>query len=42
MICFPSGDDEEMRRKVAEVLKSELAGSNQKARAVRDGGDLRR
>jgi hypothetical protein len=31
-----------MRRKLAEVLKSELAGSNQKARTVRDVGWLRR
>ncbi len=37
------GDDEEMRSKLAEVLKSELAGSNQRAaRAVRDVGRLRR
>jgi hypothetical protein len=28
------GDDEEMREKLAEVLKSELAGSNQRARPV--------
>ena len=35
------GDDEEMRGKLAEVLKSELAGSNQRARPVRDVGRLR-
>jgi hypothetical protein len=36
-----TGDDEEMRGKLAEVLKSELAGSNQRDRAVRDVGRLR-
>ena len=36
------GDDEEMRSRLAEVLKSELAGSHQRARAVRDVGRLRR
>jgi hypothetical protein len=37
------GDDEEMRRKLAEVLKSELHGPRkQRARAVRDVGRLRR
>ncbi|WP_187147565.1 hypothetical protein [Candidatus Nitrososphaera gargensis] len=36
------GDDEEMRSRLAEVLKSELAGSSRRARAVRDVGRLRR
>lgn len=36
------GDDEEMRAKLAEVLKSELYGSGKRAKAVRDIGRLRR
>lgn len=36
------GDDKEMRRKMAGVLRSELAGSGHRVDAARDVGRLRR
>jgi hypothetical protein len=36
------GDDEEMRSKLAEVLKWQLGGSGKRAESVRDVGRLRR